>query len=105
MPTRSVGNSSDSIGAYGSRSRRRRTRRIISTAPILAEQPEETRVSAPRYTGGVSGILISGAGGYVGGRVIEAGRGQRELHALWRTQEPPPGTASQHRLDLDDAAA
>jgi dTDP-4-dehydrorhamnose reductase len=50
-------------------------------------------------------MLVSGAGGYVGGRVVEAGRGVRELHALWRTREPPPGAASQHRLDLADAAA
>jgi dTDP-4-dehydrorhamnose reductase len=53
----------------------------------------------------VSGILISGAGGYVGGRVVEGARGQREVHALWRTHEPPPGAASDHRLDLDDPVA
>jgi dTDP-4-dehydrorhamnose reductase len=53
----------------------------------------------------VSGILLSGAGGYVGGRVVEAGRGQREIHALWRRHEPPAGAASAHALDLADAAA
>jgi dTDP-4-dehydrorhamnose reductase len=53
----------------------------------------------------VSGILLSGAGGYVGGRVVEAGRGQREIHALWRRREPPAGVASAHALDLADAAA
>src|SRR5262245_64611567 len=78
---------------------------MISTALILAEHPQETRWSRARYTGGVSGILVSGAGGYVGGRLIEAGRHERELHALWRTREPPSGAASQHRLDLGDAAA
>jgi hypothetical protein len=62
-------------------------------------------LTAARYTGAVGGILISGAGGYVGARVVEVGRTERELHALWRTREPPPGASSQHRLDLGDAAA
>lgn len=46
---------------------------------------------------------MTGASGYVGGRVVEAAAG-RELHAVWRTRRPPSG-ATEHQVDLADAAA
>jgi dTDP-4-dehydrorhamnose reductase len=49
-------------------------------------------------------VLLSGAGGYVGGRVVEQGRGQHEIAALWRNRQPPDG-ATNHQLDLADRAA
>jgi dTDP-4-dehydrorhamnose reductase len=52
----------------------------------------------------VPGILVSGAGGYIGGRVIERARAEHELHALWRTHEPPWG-ATGHRVDLANGPA
>lgn len=52
----------------------------------------------------MSRLLVSGAGGYVGGRVVERAREQSEVHALWRTRPPPPGAVT-HQLDLADRAA
>src|SRR5437870_549711 len=49
----------------------------------------------------MAGLLVTGASGYVGGRLVELAAPQREVHALWRSTEPPPG-ARNHRLDLDD---
>lgn len=50
----------------------------------------------------MGGILVTGAGGYVGGRFVELAAPQREVHALWRSVEPPAGRP--HRADLDDIA-
>lgn len=48
-------------------------------------------------------LLVTGAGGYVGGRVVESalGRGD-EVHALWRSRRPPEG-AILHQVELADA--
>jgi dTDP-4-dehydrorhamnose reductase len=50
----------------------------------------------------VGGIVVTGASGYVGGRFVELAAPEREVHALWRSTEPPAGRA--HRVDLDDIA-
>jgi len=49
-------------------------------------------------------LLLTGASGYVGGRVVEHAPADWEVHAQWRSRQPPPG-ARPHRLDLADGAA
>lgn len=50
----------------------------------------------------MGGVLVTGASGYVGGRFVELAATQREVHALWRSRQPPAGR--HHRVDLDDPA-
>lgn len=50
----------------------------------------------------MGGILVTGASGYVGGRFVERAAPEREVHAHWRSVEPPAGRP--HRADLDDRA-
>ncbi|HZQ99762.1 MAG TPA: sugar nucleotide-binding protein [Chloroflexota bacterium] len=47
--------------------------------------------------------MITGASGYVGGRLVERAATELDVHALWRSTEPPAG-ARAHRVDLDDVA-
>src|SRR5438132_7090004 len=48
--------------------------------------------------------MVSGAGGFVGGRVAQRAAPDRELHALWRTHPPPPG-GRHHQVELADAGS
>jgi dTDP-4-dehydrorhamnose reductase len=48
-------------------------------------------------------LLLTGASGYVGGRVVEQAPADWDVHAQWRSRQPPPG-ATPHRLDLADGA-
>jgi dTDP-4-dehydrorhamnose reductase len=47
---------------------------------------------------------VTGASGYIGGRVVELALADWEVHAQWRSRQPPPGAVG-HRLDLADHAA
>jgi dTDP-4-dehydrorhamnose reductase len=49
-------------------------------------------------------LLITGASGYVGGRVVEAAPADWELHGHWRSRQPP-SRAKAHQADLADADA
>ena len=49
------------------------------------------------------GILVTGASGYVGGRLVERAARDSQVHALWRSTEPPEGAIPQ-QVDLDDVA-
>lgn len=46
-------------------------------------------------------LLVSGAGGYVGGRIVEAARTRYEVHGLWRHRQPPAGGRA-YQVDLGD---
>lgn len=49
-------------------------------------------------------LLVTGASGFVGGRVVEAAPADWSVHGQWRTRRPPePATA--HQLDLADGPA
>jgi dTDP-4-dehydrorhamnose reductase len=49
-------------------------------------------------------LLVTGASGYVGGRVVEAAPADWEVHGQWRAHRPPAG-ATAHQADLADASA
>jgi dTDP-4-dehydrorhamnose reductase len=48
--------------------------------------------------------MVSGASGFVGGRLVERAGPTAEVHALWRSHRPPTGGQA-HQLDLADSAA
>jgi dTDP-4-dehydrorhamnose reductase len=71
---------------------------------MLVKVPQEARWRERGYTPAVPRLLITGASGYVGGRVVEAAPAEWEVHGHWRTRQPPPRAVA-HQADLADAAA